>query len=307
MLTTRPIFIFNPLAWDYSYLAAAEPDADGWTLDGVDHASASSNLLTITGAGTDVNGYARALPAHDADAVAIAQFDVKIATGATTALFELASATMGVKVVATVTADGTIVFTGSAGSSVSLTMTDTQRIRLMLAAGGWRAWSVDQTTGALTVLAYGTPDVEATNERAYFGKQAATSDANAQYWTNVRVVIADSWRFAWAPNRWVGRRYETEKVVNVAWDGTVETLHGRDDRYYTFTTQALSTADVDELAGYYTDHMAPGRTFYLAEDSTDLDGAWHLVKLLEKTFDPAPDAAVPTHYQLSWKLREVAA
>jgi hypothetical protein len=62
-----------------------------------------------------------------------------------------------------------------------------------------------------------------------------------------------------------------------------------------------------EIKAYYLDYMAPGTTFVLAEDQTDIRTGWHLVKLLDKKFDPQQDSAVPTHYQLAWKLREVAA
>lgn len=299
MLTTKPILICPMLTPDQSYLALVEPDADGWTKGGVDHCSVAGGVATISGCGTDLDYYTRAVAAHAATAALWAEWDVQIVTGCVVASMELVSATMGKGVTITITGDATLVV---AGTSVTQNMVAGEHtLRLLLTKYGWRLWIDDVFTAS------GTPSAEATNTRCGFGKNTSTSGSQAMMFSGVRYGVAGSWCFAWPPHKFISRLYETEKVVNVAWDGTTETVHARDDRFLTFTQQALSESDVTALALLYTTYLAPGVSCYLAEDYLNPNTAWHVVKWLDKRFDPQPDAAIPFLRQLVWRLREVAA
>ena len=297
--------VFAPTAWDVTAAMAVEPDADGWTLDGVDHASVTGGVLTIGGAATDKNDYYRALGAHAALGCVWAQFALKIETGCTTASLEIASATMNAKVTVAVTADAVVTFTGAAPVTLAQNMIAAAiTFRVLLTAGGWRAWTVD-STGVATYVASGTPTTEDTNNRVTFGKNSATDDSDDQYWGAVKFGVGVAWAMSWPPNKWLAHEYDTTKNVNEAWDGTIETVHGYDARSLSFTTQAHDAAEIATLAGYYTATLAPGTEFYLAEDQTAINAAWHRCKLIEKSFKPAQDSAIPTHYQLGWKLRRI--
>jgi hypothetical protein len=267
----------------------------------------SSGTLTIANADTDANNYYRALPTHTATgAVWVDVLSWQIETGSTTSVLEVASATMGCKVTLTITADSTITVAGSSSQTITETMTTAKDVRVLLTAGGFRVYVDAAGSVGTTFKVGGVGAAESTNDRVTWGKVSTTSDNNDQKTTGIRYCTADTVALSWPPNGWLAYEYATTKTVNQTWDGTVETVHGRDDRYISFTQNAISAADLATLAGYYTTHMAPGSTFYLAEDQTALATSFTPVKWLVKDFKPVKDAAIPTHYQLGWRLRVVA-
>jgi hypothetical protein len=291
------MFIFEPVSYGIAYNPAGgnEPDAaaEGWTLTGTDHASVSSDKLVITGGGADATNYYEALETITATGIVFAKAEVQLSSTVTDAWITIQSATLGVELPLQLSARSVDHSTDTA--AVDLT-TQERTVTVLLGANGY----VVLVDGAEVME--GTPTTYAgANEIVLFGK-GTTNDGGTQTWGVVQCSTAETYTFAYPPNGWNVDVYTTEKHVNIAQDGTIDTIHYRDDNDITFRSVAHTDAEVTSLSTYYETYMAPGRVFFLAPDYTDVSTLYS-VKMLGKKFSPVASAATPLRRDISWTLR----
>ena len=296
-LTTKPRLIFLPSTYTAQYDGSVEPDADGWTLTGTDHASSDGDTLTIENAGTDTNYYVRALAAHSASDIVAATYRVKIDSGCTTCTGLLRSSTINGRVYFQFTDDTTVRFTGA----VDVTVDATQWMTVTLVLSTAQYWAF--VDGKL--VAQGAPAVEGTYSRAEFGKTSTTDDDVAQYWDRVDYGEADTFDFTLPLDRWNPYTYDIEANHNEALDGSLESLFIREMRMLTFDSRAHTTADLVTLNGHAQNHIRKGEPFLLIVDSTDMTSTAYNVRHKGKKWTPRLDPQAPTRFSLAWSLRVV--
>jgi hypothetical protein len=294
-IATRPMLVFEPVSYGIAYNPSGgnEPDAEGWTLIGTDHASVSGGKLVITGGGADATSYSTTLEALTATGIVFAKAQVRLSSSVTDAWITIQSATLGVELPLQLSAreiehDGDI-------AAVDLTTLE-RTVTVFLGASGY----VVRVDGS-EVLA-GTPDTYVgANELAIFGK-GTVDDAGTQTWGIVQCSTAETFIFSYPPNGWNVNVYTTEKHVNVSQNGTVDTIHYRDDNDLSFRSIAHTDAEVDTLSAHYSRYMAPGRVFYITPDFSDVSTVYS-VKMLDKKFAPVASASTPMRKDISWHFR----
>ena len=298
-LTTKPRLIFLPSTYTAQYDGSVEPDADGWTLTGTDHASSDGDTLTFENAGTDLNWYYRALPSHSATDIIAAVVRVKIDSGCTQAYSFLRSATVGKRISFQITSDTAITFYAASNAVVTVDATQWMTIAMFISATQYWAF-ID---GKL--VAQGTPTAEATYDQVQFGKMASTDDDVAQYWDRVDYGEADVFDFTLPLDKWNPYTYDIEANHNEALDGSLESLFVRQMRMLTFDSRAHTTADLVTLNGHAQNHIMRGEPFLLIVDKTDMTSTAYNVRHKGKKWTPRLDPQAPTRFSLAWSLRVV--
>jgi len=301
-LATKPVMLFPPLTYDVSYTAAAEPDADGWTLQGTDHAAVAAGILTIENCGTDQNYYQRARAAHASSAAVWMRALVKVASASVTAGLRLQSATLGkyVQLQFYGTVGGTkIAATGATTANYTLDLTsDYVDLLVVLTKGGYRIFADGVDLGG---AAAGT--ATGSDEIAYFGKITTGNDNTASLWDTVEYGIGAVNACSLIPTGWYEDEIASVKAQSIASDGTVETIHEHDARFIGFEQRCLTDAQLSTLRGYLTTYCTTGRKFYLARDQDVITTSFTAVKLDGKAWRPRRDPEALQLWSVPWRLR----
>jgi len=310
-IKTRPQLVFEPQDYTHSYDATSgtEPDAEGWTLSGTDHASVAASVLTITTASTEACAYYDDIDSVAASDVLAMRLYFKAHAGCATVGAHLEADTLGVKLRLLASGAGTLSVegVGPAGADVDYSVdvaTDYVEVFALLSSTMWRLY-VDTGDGRY-LLGTGTPEAySGGNDRCIFGKIATTDDSDPQYWQQAEASICDEYTFAYPPNGWDTVSRSPQRAINLAHDGSVETVHYRDDQDVKFRSVAHSDANAATLTALFSTYMSPGYRFWIAEDYSNHATSFRPVKHIEQRWSFVRSAAAPTHWDMAWSLRVV--
>ena len=285
--------ILGANAWSLEYDGTVEPDADtpAWTLAGasVDHATVTSaDFLRIASCGTDLDYYTKAPSANNLRVFAL--FRVRVPGGVSNNVYKaqvaaLDGAAANCREVYVNFNDGALSIVGATTTAVTMDTAArwiTVAVLLDRPNNSYSVW-----VNGVVKVSGGTPASSGSASLIGFGKYSATDDDSAVDFDMVAYLESSSeYIQPWPRVAYHDAELDSVTDHSVAYDGTIETLHARVDRFFSWQAVGLSQSDVDTLRAFYVSYMAPGTELLYIPDITDPEAAEHKVKCMEKSLRP---------------------